>query len=404
MPSIGGKNLQVRRFSVQRVYALELPPDTCSKSMFLAGPTPRDAAVLSWRKEALQVLEDAGYDGVVFIPEPRDGIWKNDNNAQIKWEELCLHRADCILFWIPRDLETLPGFTTNVEFGAWMDSGKIVFGAPVGAPKNSYLLHYACELKARITTNLIDTIDAALYTIGDGAERTGGELEVPLYIWRTLHFQNWYESLVLAGNRLDGARVLWTFRVGPARSIVFFWVLHVDVYIASEDRHKTNEVVLARPDISTIVMYRRQEPIEESDIVLISEFRSPVSTPSGFVWEVPGGSSFKPGGDPRALAAAECGEETGLALDASRLRWHQARQMVATLSAHKAHLFSVEITDLELEALRADTGNPHGVVEDTERTYVHVVKLRHILSDNIVDWSMLGMILSVLTKQTTTSH
>jgi hypothetical protein len=75
---------------------------------------------------------------------------------------------------------------------------------------------------------------------------------------------------------------------------------------------------------------------------------------------------------------------------------HTARQMVATLSAHKAHLFSVEIGDKELDLLRSQEGTAHGVVEDTERTYVEIRTLREILENNLVDWSMLGMILSVL--------
>jgi hypothetical protein len=96
------------------------------------------------------------------------------------------------------------------------------------------------------------------------------------------------------------------------------------------------------------------------------------------------------------LAAEEAQEETGLALDASRFQRHEARQMVATLSAHKAHLFSVEITDDELTLLREQAGVAYGVLEDTERTYVEVTTLGEIRRSENVDWSMLGMILQVL--------
>ena len=45
-----------------------------------------------------------------------------------------------VVFWVPRDLDTMPGFTTNVEFGLSVASGKhIVLGYPEGAPKMSYL-------------------------------------------------------------------------------------------------------------------------------------------------------------------------------------------------------------------------------------------------------------------------
>ncbi|MEK7120251.1 MAG: NUDIX hydrolase, partial [Patescibacteria group bacterium] len=259
-----------------------------------------------------------------------------------------------------------------------------------------YQEYYACKFQVPIANTLEETIKNALEMIGEGALRTGGERDVPLYIWRTSHFQNWYQAQKSAGNRLDGAKVEWTFRVGPKRGFVFFWILHVNVYITKENRNKTNEVVISRPDIATIVMYQKKADLYNTDIVLIREFRSPVTTSDGYVWEVPGGSSFKPKGDPLVLAANECEEETGLKIESSRIKKHEARQLVATLSAHKAHLFSVEITDQELDWLRSQQGIAHGVVEDTERTYVEIMKLGEICKQASVDWSMLGMILSVL--------
>jgi len=386
-----GKQMQI-------IYAHESPPASFTKSIFLAGPTPRSQEVTSWRPEALHLLKEAGYDGVVFVPETADGKWRGNYVGQVKWEENCLHMSDCILFWVPRQMETMPALTTNDEWGTWKNSGKVVFGAPEEAVHVRYQRYYAEKLLVPHATTLKKTIQAALEMIGEGALRTNGEREVPLYIWQTTSFQQWYGAQRSAGNELRGARVEWTFRVGPQRKFVFFWALHVNVYIASEDREKTNEVVIARPDIATIVMYCRRETLDDTDIVLIREFRSPAATSDGFVWEIPGGSSFKPTGDPLALAADECREETGLTIEPSRMRHHKSRQLVATLSAHKAHLFSVEITDHELEWLRAQKGIAHGVLEDTERTYVELMKLGDIRQEVKVDWSMLGMILSVLAQ------
>ena len=70
--------------------------------------------------------------------------------------------------------------------------------------------------------------------------------------------------------------------------------------------------------------------------------------------------------------------------------------MVATLSAHNAHLFSAEINSEELELLRFQQNIAHGVIEDTERTYIEIKKLGEIRRQSNVDWSMLGMILSVV--------
>jgi len=381
------------------VYATEAFPKSYSKSIFLAGPTPRSPEVKSWRPEALRVLEASGYDGVVFVPETLEGGNSPNYPEQITWESEGLNRADCILFWVPRDLETLPGFTTNVEYGEWFASGKIVLGIPPKAEKKRYLqLKGAWNLVPQVST-LENTIKAALEMIGEGALRSGGECQIPLYIWRTLSFQAWYDAQKKAGNRLDGAKVVWTFRVGPRKEVVFFWALHVDVFITSESRHKTNEVVLSRPDISTVVMCRRGKTLEDSTVVLIREFRSPASNSDCFVWEVAGGSSFKETGDHLALAAKEVSEETGLVIDPSRIKVHSTRQMVSTLSAHKAHVFCVEITEDELELLRKQVGIAHGVVADTERTYVEIRTVKEILEGDLVDWSMIGMILSVLVSE-----
>lgn len=379
------------------VYAKEEIPVVINKSIFLAGPTPRSESVISWRGEALKLLEKLGFDGTVFVPEPKNGQRWPDYSDQVEWEEKCLNIADCILFWVPRNMETMPALTTNVEFGFWMNSGKVVFGGPEEAEKNRYLNYYANKLDIPISSTLENTILNAIKMAGEGVDRTGGEREVPLYIWKTTHFQNWYSAQKIAGNRLDGAKVVWTFRVGPGGKFVFFWVLHVNVYIASENRNKTNEVVLSRPDVATIMMYKKNDDdFLNTDVVLIKEFRSPASNSSGFVWELAGGSSFKPIGDMKVMAVKECKEETGLSISPDRIKICQSRQLLSTLSAHKSHLFSVELTQDEIDWLISQQGVAMGVEEDTERTYVHVVKLKDILSQELVDWSNIGMIMSVI--------
>lgn len=383
---------------MQVVYVGQEPPNSFAKSIFLAGPTPRDKNVPSWRPEAIRLLRASGYDGVVFVPESSDSTWRTNYDDQIAWEEKYLHMADCILFWVPREMKTMPALTTNVEWGVWYDSGKVVFGAPESAEKVRYLQHYASKEFVATSTNLADTVAHAMAYVGKGAVRVAGEREVPLMVWNTGSFQQWYKNLLRAGNCLHAARVVWTFRVGPKKQFAFFWALHVDIFITSEGRHKTNEVVVARPDIATIVMYRRQPVLLDSEIILVREFRSIASNESGFVWEVPGGSTFKGVVDPKVLAADECNEEVGIVIDPDRIVQHEARQLTATLSAHRAHLFSVEIGDAEVEQLRLQKGQVHGVVEDTERTYTEVVTLREIMEKQLVDWSMLGMILSVLQK------
>jgi hypothetical protein len=121
-----------------------------SNSIFLAGPTPREAHIKSWRPEALKMLEEMGFDGHVFVPETSAWGWLGNYAAQLKWEWGGLGRAACVLFWIPRSLTDMPGYTTNVEFGTMMAffPHRVVLGAPPGTPKMRYLQAMATHVHA----------------------------------------------------------------------------------------------------------------------------------------------------------------------------------------------------------------------------------------------------------------
>ena len=109
-------------------------------SIFLAGPTPRSNNIESWRKEAIKILEQLEFDGIVYIPECNFSSTTFDYNKQVSWEWEAMENADIIAFWIPRSKE-LPGFTTNVEFGYWVAKNKfkVYYGRPDNAIKNEYL-------------------------------------------------------------------------------------------------------------------------------------------------------------------------------------------------------------------------------------------------------------------------
>jgi len=389
---------------MQVIYAGEELPNKITKSLFLAGGSPRNKEVKSWRPDALQILRDIGFDGTVFIPEGPNGEFKLDYDDQVNWEEKFLSIADVILFWLPRDLSLdtngqpkMACLTSNVEWGVWQDSGKVVFGAPKEAEKVSYLKHYAEKYNAPISDTLTDTLRSAMDKLGEGAERSGGERYIPLFIWKLPSFQSWYKAQTGAGNVLETARLLYTFRP-RFKDFVFLWVLQVNIYVSSEDRYKSNEFVLSRPDISSVCLWFNTDGsngIFDDLVVLIKEFRSPASTPDGFIYELPSGSTI--GNDtPEAIAAEELHEETGLYLDPSRLTKVASRQLAGTLSAHKSHLYSVELTEEELEWLKSQKDIPHGVEKDTERTFVEIKTIKEILDEKLVDWTTLGMIFSVI--------
>lgn len=130
------------------------------KSIFLAGPTPRKKDIKSWRKEAIKIFEELNFNGTLFIPEFRSNKFDFEKEKQIEWESKCLIKADIIIFWIPRDLNDLPGFTTNVEFGYWINKepNKIILGYPKNTPKIDYLEYYAKKYNVPISNELKETI------------------------------------------------------------------------------------------------------------------------------------------------------------------------------------------------------------------------------------------------------
>ena len=385
------------------VYSLEPMPESFSRSIFLAGPTPREDDVPSWRPEALRLLEEAGYDGVVFVPEyPTVPFRVTDKQYpdQCHWEAEATEMSDCILFWLPRELATMPGFTTNHEHGEWFRSGKIVFGAPSDAPKIRYLRLKGNELFVPQAETLSEAVQKAIAMVRDGALRSGGERYVPLHVWWTDSFGRWYQFMKDAGNRLDKARVEWTFRVGKSKERVFFWILWADVFITKENRHKTNEVVIGRPDIVSTVLFHPSYNVIESEVVLVTEFRAPVANREGLVSEVSGGSSNQ-AKDQLTLAGDEVFEETGLKISSSRFEFFDCRQLVATAMSHHAHLYGVRLTDEEISILKKNEkdGTFHGVEADTERTRIKVIKFGQILEENLVDWSTIGMIFQVIVSR-----
>ena len=62
------------------------------------------------------------------------------------------------MFWIPRSLPDMPAFTTNVEFGYWLHSGKVIYGRPDDATKIKYLDWLYKEDYNKIPINDLDEL------------------------------------------------------------------------------------------------------------------------------------------------------------------------------------------------------------------------------------------------------
>lgn len=134
--------------------------DAATKSVFLAGPTHREKGKYSWRDKAAEYFQHFGFEGNLFLPEPFiDGTFEQ----QIAWEAYHLDRAKCIMFWIPRDMKNgLPALTTNIEWGRWENSGKVVLGAPEHADNMRYIKFYARRNRVPTADKLHRTVKLAM--------------------------------------------------------------------------------------------------------------------------------------------------------------------------------------------------------------------------------------------------
>jgi hypothetical protein len=155
------------------VYALEeIKYD--KPSIFLAGPTPRSNSVTSWRPQALRIIEDLGFDGYVLVPEPRNGSFENwDYIAQVEWEIQGLETCSKIVFWIPREMATMPGLTTNVEFGRYSERRpkEVILGYPPNAVHVRYLGWLAEKQNIPVYDNLEITLLKSIISIESSLEQ-----------------------------------------------------------------------------------------------------------------------------------------------------------------------------------------------------------------------------------------
>lgn len=386
------------------VFSDQSIPKKITKSIFLAGPSPRTKDINDWRHDALSLFEKNKFDGTIFIPVPKERFYGKDDSPdwtydnQVEWECKARNVSDIILFWIPRDIKNgMPAFTTNIEFGEDIHSGKIIYGRPDNAEKCRYLDKRIVEIKENVFNDLNELIQYGITKLGKGSIRIDGEVNVPLFIWNTEQFQSWYSSVKLNGNKLIDAKLLHHAKF--SNGYLFSFILWVNIWIEKEQRFKPNEFVFSRKDISVILPYYKEN--NETYFVAVKEFRSPVRNNSGLVYELPGGSSLKPGVDHIINAQHELSEEIGLHVDdVSRFQYVDTKQLCATLSSQVSSLFKIELTQNEFELIKKsiNENKTFGLQDDTEIIYLEIIKLKEIMKYPF-DFSMIGMILGSLINE-----
>jgi hypothetical protein len=125
--------------------------------------------VKSWRPDALDFFSQFDFRGTVFVPEVEAEMIQKEERLstdlgdfdEAMWEWERFETATVIMFWVPRDLKDMPGFTTNIEWGRWYTSGKVVLGFPAGTPKIGYFIRCAKEYEIPMFNNLFQTVEAA---------------------------------------------------------------------------------------------------------------------------------------------------------------------------------------------------------------------------------------------------
>ena len=380
------------------IYNRQPLPNTVIKSIFLAGPTPRKDLSMSWRKEFVDCLIANGYDGLIIVPEEHGQPFNPDNKKeQIDWEYTCMCAADCIVFWIPRQFRSdfeMIALTTNVEFGRFLNSHKLVIGGPKEAVKNEYLQHIS-QNQYKWHFSMEECAKTAIKFVGEGIRRTRTECKIPAHIFASSQFQNWYQPMKTVGNSLTDFQMEYEFFMPKAKQL-FLAIWKPSIYINEssegfrENRIKSNEFVIARTDMSYICAFcKNTENIMDSEIVVCEEFRSPVVNQHEMIFELPGGSSVKDNEERLQVASNELKEETGLTIPANRFQYLSLKQSAGTLCSHRIALFSVELSHDEINRIRYDK-QVHGVIEDTECIHLHVMKAKDAFQH--MDWTNIGLV------------
>lgn len=378
--------------------------DTVTKSIFLAGPTPRskvgDVMGSTWRHVAIEELRKLGYDGTVYIPITEERFQLGnvveeelDYIQQIDWEQTAMNRADVIFFYVARTEEN-PGLTTNIEFGKYIESCRVVYARPHNAPHTEYLDKLAKKYDVECF-ELEHGLRHAVERIGEGAPRKGLECKIPLLFWKSEQFQSWWITHNNQGNRVLAFEAKSVIALDKGTKL-FGFSAWVSIWIAAEDREKNCEWIFGRTEATYTVPFYTN-PDGSRSYVLVRDFRSTSVNKKGYVYELPGGS-WEEGLDVKVNAAKELCEETGIDLvnEIDRLVPMGIYQPYAIFSISTVFPFGIELTKEEIEFIEKKAKSGETLGEDDEEVIkLCIMNERSIYSNNEafpIDLMTLGLI------------
>lgn len=214
-------------------------------------------------------------------------------------------------------------------------------------------------------------------------------------ISKTKHYQNWATKLTSAGHVIENIQCEHVVTVGEKKFPLFI-LLKPAIRVDGENRIKSNEIVIIRPSTyHTIVWSKNNEDSLKDRVLLIKEFRSTVINHKGFVFELPAGSAKNDFASERSTAVDELKEETGLTIDPNQLIFCGHAQQAPTVVAHLSSLYSVRITEEEMNKIIVQTaGKTFGDTSETEITHVCVVTVGDIMNptNDQYGWELRGMV------------
>jgi 8-oxo-dGTP pyrophosphatase MutT (NUDIX family) len=218
-------------------------------------------------------------------------------------------------------------------------------------------------------------------------------------VYSSRHFQEWYTSLNNAGHQLLNIKsVEWVKRIN---NFPLFIALHIEVNVRGENRIKNNEVVIIRPTTAHCIVWCENNDPALDEIIVVREYRTPVMNPKGFVYELPGGSSFNPNKDMRQVMKDELKEETGLDISLERFELIGGAQSAPTIIANRTILFGIKLSFMEMQYVKQQLNSVHGNFSESEIT---TLKIKH--RSDIMDirnehygWDIRGMISSAIPVQ-----
>lgn len=387
-------------------------PAAFSRSIYLSGPA-RTPDGVDWRSEAIRILDELGFDGVVYDPIVPGLTAVDVTNEVVEWQWAARNRSDMVVGWLGAESERTSGGTRS-ELMHDLQLGKAVLGVAPNYRRTDQLITEARRRNVPVVSGLRAMLVESVNQIGPGIWREGGECEVPLSVYRTPQFQGWLASHKTApvSDRLRSAKLNWVHRGG--NGMPFAFAIQVAIEIGDEidprtgeNRVKSNEFVAFRTDMSHVVPVCIDESdIDNSQVVLVVEFRSAVSNAIGKAIEPPGGSpSLGMAMTDEDVAMEELAEEVGIHdFDRARLIPLGRHQVSATFSAHRDNVYVALLTKEEMAAVCARADEVLGVEADTERTTRLIPTVGNVLDGDVgcdlASMGMVGMARRALTKLT----